>query len=87
MTNSDTPEIAEEHARRLMQTAFDSLLRPIAGIFQCAYECGVSHSQETILLTGAFISIITSIHHLLAQFTTQPKSAMADTLIEVFFTD
>src|SRR5512140_3141405 len=55
MTSSDMPEIAEAHARRLMQMAFDSLLRPIAAIFQHAYESGVSHSSETTLLAGAFI--------------------------------
>ncbi len=84
MAHSDMPEIAEEHAQRLMQMAFDSLLRPIVGIFQRAYESGVSHSPETILLAGAFISVIGSIHDLPAQFTRQPKSAMADTLIDVF---
>ena len=84
MTNSDMPEIAEVHARRLMQMAFDSLLRPIAGIFQRAYESGVSYSSETTLLAGAFVSVIASIHHLPAQFATPPKSAMADTLIDVF---
>jgi len=84
MAHSDMPEIAEEHAQRLMQMAFDSLLRPIAGIFQRAYDSGLSHSPETILLAGAFISVIASIHHLPAQFTRQPRSAMADTLIDVF---
>jgi TetR/AcrR family transcriptional regulator, cholesterol catabolism regulator len=84
MTSSDMPEIAEEHAQRLMRMAFDSLLRPIAGIFQRAYENGTTHASETILLAGAFISIIASIHHLPAQFTIQPRSAMADTLIDVF---
>ncbi len=83
MTHSDMPEIAEEHAQRLMQIAFDSLLRPIAGIFQRAYESGLSHSPDTILLAGAFISVIASIHDLPAQFTRQPRSAMADTLIDV----
>jgi AcrR family transcriptional regulator len=84
MTNSDMPEIAEVHARRLMQMAFDSLLRPLVGIFQRAYESGVSRSSETTLLAGPFLSVIASIHHLPAQFSTQPKSAMADTFIDVF---
>jgi hypothetical protein len=77
-------EISEAHAGRLLQMAFDSLLRPIAGIFQRADESGVSHSLETTLLAEAFISVIASIHHLPAQFATPPKSAMADTLIDVF---
>ena len=84
MTNSDMPEIGEAHAQRLMQIAFESLLMPVAGIFQRGYERGEFYSKDTILLAGAFISVITSISNLPMHFTRQPKSEMADTLIDVF---
>jgi AcrR family transcriptional regulator len=84
MTNSDMPAIAEAHAQRLTQLAFESLLLPIAGIFRRANESGECRSKEATLLAGAFISVIASIQHLPAHFTRQPKPEMADTLIDVF---
>jgi AcrR family transcriptional regulator len=84
MTRSDMPEIGEAHAQRLMHIAFESLLVPVAGIFQRAYERGEFRSTETVLLAGAFISVISSIRNLPAHFARQPKADMADTLIDVF---
>ncbi len=84
MTNSDMPAIGEAYARRLMQLAFESLLLPIAGIFQRAYESGECRSNEATLLAGAFISVIASIRHLPDRFARQSKPKMADTLIDVF---
>jgi AcrR family transcriptional regulator len=84
MTNSDMPEIHEEHGRRLMQIAYESLLLPVAGIFQRAYESGEFRSREYVLLAGAFISVIASVQNLPDRFTRQPKTQMADTLIDLF---
>ena len=84
MVNSDMPEIYEQHAHRLMQIAFESLLLPVAGIFQRAYETGAFRSSEFILLAGAFISVIASVQNLPDRFTRQPKTEMAETLIDVF---
>jgi AcrR family transcriptional regulator len=83
MINSDMPAISDAHAQRLMQIAFESLLLPVAEIFQRAYERGEFHSEQTTLLAGAFISVISSIRNLPAHFARQPKADMADTLIDV----
>ena len=84
MVNSDMPAIQEAHANRLMQIAFESLLLPVAGIFQRGYELGVFRSSEFILLAGAFISVIASVQNLPDRFSRQPKTQMADTLIDIF---
>lgn len=84
MINSDMPEIEETQAHRLMQIAFESLILPVAGIFQRAYEKGGFRTSEPILLAGAFISVIASVHNLPDRFTRQPKAQMADTMIDVF---
>jgi AcrR family transcriptional regulator len=84
MSHSDMPEIGETHARRLMQIAFESAMLPVAAIFQRGYERGEFHSKETILLAGAFISVMTSISNLPAHFTRQPKMEMAETVIDLF---
>ncbi len=67
-----------------MQIAFELLLLPVAGIFQRGYEMGEFRSSEFILLAGAFISVIASVQTLPDRFTRQPKTQMADTLIDVF---
>lgn len=84
MVNSDMPEIHEQHAHRLMQIAFESLLLPVAGIFQRAYETGAFRASDFILMAGAFISVIASVQNLPDRFTRQPKAEMAETLIDVF---
>ncbi len=84
MINSDMPAIHEAHAHRLMQIAFESLLLPVAGIFQNGYELGQFRSSEFVMLAGAFISVIASVQTLPDRFTRQPKTQMADSLIDVF---
>lgn len=84
MTNSDMPEIHEEHAHRLMQIAFESLLMPVAGIFQRAYMSGAFRSSEFVLMAGAFISVIASVQNLPERFLRQTRAQMADTLIDMF---
>lgn len=84
MTNSDMPEIEEAQAHRLMQIAFESMILPVAGIFRRAYEQGIFRSDESIMMAGSFISVITSIHNLPDRFLRHTRTQMADTMIDVF---
>lgn len=84
MANSDMPEIGDEHAHRLMQIAFESLLLPIAAIFRNGYESGMFRSSQATMQAGAFISMISALRNLPDRFITQPKTEMADTLIDLF---
>ncbi|MCC7205929.1 MAG: TetR/AcrR family transcriptional regulator [Anaerolineae bacterium] len=84
MMNSDMPEIAEAHAHRLTRIAFESLLVPIAGIFERAPRREAFPARQSTLLAGAFISVIASVRSLPAHFNAPPKPDMADMLIDVF---
>jgi len=67
-----------------MQIAFESMLMPVVGIFQRAYESGEFNSKDSILLSGTFISVMSSIRDLPERFTRRPKMEMAEAMIDVF---
>ena len=81
MMQSDMPAIGPEHAERLRHAANRSLLAPLETAFAPYIE--QSNEPRTTYVAGAFLAIVESIHALPPSFSTRPRAAMADYLIDI----
>lgn len=81
MMQSDMPAIGPEHAERLRRAANRSLLAPLEAAFAPYIE--QSDEPRTTYVAGAFLAIVESIHALPPSFSTRPRDAMADYLIDI----
>ncbi|HVB65617.1 MAG TPA: TetR/AcrR family transcriptional regulator [Nitrolancea sp.] len=82
MIRSDMPAISEIHARRLTQTALNSLVRPIERAFAAARTRGEHHMPSERLLASSFLAIIETIQ-VSQRFTPMPGETMAGMMIDV----
>ena len=86
MIRSDMPAISEEHARRLTQSALDSLVVPLEGVFVAARERGeISFPGEyrrERLLAGSFLAIVDAAR-VSAKYAHRPADAMIASMIDV----
>jgi AcrR family transcriptional regulator len=81
MMQSDMPAIDPVQAERLAWIAYNALLMPLRAVFERALDGSDPHHAG--YLSGAFLSMIESIHFLPAAFLTDSKEAIAGYLIDV----
>ena len=83
MNRSDMPSISPEHAERLEQQTYRSLLLPLDRAFRAAAERGeVRLPAGATLLAGAFLSIIEGLHDA-RRFARHVPAEMAAQLVTV----
>jgi TetR/AcrR family transcriptional regulator, cholesterol catabolism regulator len=83
MITQDMAEISADHARRLTQIAYDSVMWPTARVFQQAAAHGQIKAVDPTLLAGVLLSFIEGIHNLPTHVETGPKAALADAMIDI----
>ncbi|MBX3064676.1 MAG: TetR/AcrR family transcriptional regulator [Anaerolineae bacterium] len=91
MTTSDMPELDQEVARQLEQTAYQSLMIPLANIFRQAAHSGKLRRDAAgvapELMAGTLLASVESLRHLREEYFTRGAStreSQVAQLIDVF---
>ena len=84
MSRADMPSIAHEHAHRLEQITYQSLLVPLDRAFRTSMERGeIVLPLNPTLVAGAFLAVIESLHDA-RRYARQTADEMAGQMIAVF---
>lgn len=84
MTQSDIPSLSDEASARLVQLAYDSILRPVEAIFRDAYADGETTSEEAGLLAGGIVGMVQSLFSVPEHAVQISRQEMGRKLVDVF---
>jgi AcrR family transcriptional regulator len=83
MIESDTHEIDQAHASRLMNLAYDALRMPLVEVLRKAQDAGIINVPDLDLTAMAFVSLIGSVHHIPREYGKATRAKVARQLVDM----
>jgi AcrR family transcriptional regulator len=84
MTRSDIPSLSHEAAERLVQLAYDSILRPVEDILRDAYRDGETGNDQFGLIAGGLVGMIQSLFSVPDHVVQLSRREMGRRLVDAF---